>query len=194
MAAFAAPLIGSAIGGIAGLFNKRPPALNANQTTDLNSLLTNLLPTATGAPKIDPTQQALMYNQINANQVGAGNNATNSLVSRGLGHSGILGTALMQVANQGQQNKNQADLGLQQQAVQQKQLSIQDIIQMLGVNTTPGQSNAGAFSAGLAGPLAYSMQNMMNNRNPGFFNSNPNGNLPFAPSSTVNSSVYGAIS
>lgn len=177
MAAFAAPLIGSAIGGIAGLFNKRPPALNPNQTNDLNTLLTNLLPTATGTPKIDPTQQALMYNQINANQVGTGNNATNSLVSRGLGHSGILGTALTQVANQGQQDKNKADLGLQQQAVQQKQLTIQDILGLLNVNTTPGQSNAGAFSAGLAGPLAYSITNMMNNRTGNTWNNGANSNF-----------------
>lgn len=159
--------IPSLIGGLAGLFNKRPPALNGPQTTDLNSLLGSLLPTAQGTPKIDPTQQALGYNNIAASQTGANNAVTNSLVSRGLGHSGILGTALTQVANQAQQGRNASDMNLQNQAIQQKQLSIQDILGLLNVNTTPGQSNAGGFSAGMGPILAYSIQNMLNNRSGG---------------------------
>lgn len=155
--------IPSLIGGIAGLFNKRPPALNPGQTTDLNALLSSLLPTAQGTPKIDPTLQALSYGNIATNQTGANNAVTNALVSRGLGHSGILGGALTQVANQAQQGRNASDINLQNQAIQQKQLSIQDILGLLNVNTTPGQSSAGGFAAGLAPILSYSIQNMLNN-------------------------------
>lgn len=168
---FLLPLIGGLVsgiaGGAAGAANRRPPALSPNQTTDLNALLSSLLPTATGTPRIDPTLQALSYNNIAANQTGANNAVTNALVSRGLGHSGILGGALTQVANQAQQNRNASDINLQNQAIQQKQLSIQDILGLLNVNTTPGQSAGGGFLAGMAPILAYSIQNMMNNRNPG---------------------------
>jgi len=164
MAAFAAPIVGGLLGGLSGLFNKRPPALNPDQTTDLNTLLRNLLPTATGTPKIDPTLQALDYGNIAQSQTGANNAVTNSLVSRGLGHSGLHGEALTQVANQAQAGRNASDVNLQNQAIQQKQLSIQDILGLLNVNTTPGQSNAGGFSAGIAPILAYSLQQMMNSR------------------------------
>lgn len=165
--AFLGALIPAILGGLAGATNTRPPALNPAQTTDLNALLNSLLPTATGTPHIDPTLQALSYGNIAANQTGANNAVTNALISRGLGRSGILGGALTQVANQAQQSRNASDVNLQNQAIQQKQLSIQDILGLLNVNTTPGQSGAGGFLAGMAPILAYSIQNMMNNRNAG---------------------------
>jgi hypothetical protein len=185
--------IPSLLGGLSGLFNQRPPALNPAQSGALNSLIPNLMGKATGTPTIDPTQQALMYGGVAQNQTGANNAVTNSLVSRGLGHSGILGGALTQVANQAQQSRNQGNMGLQQQAVQQQQFDLQTLLGLLNVNATGGQSGAGAFSAGMAPVAAYSIQNMLNSRN------NPNtpfdptggGNLPMPPSSTTGSSVYG---
>lgn len=164
MAAFIAPLIG----GIAGLFNKRPAVSPQNpaQTQALNGLIPGLSATANNAAQIDQVQQRGLYDQIARSQAGAGINATHALVGAGLGHSGLLANALMQVANQGQASRAQADLGLQQQAVQQKQLSIQDLLQAIGINTSsvPGQSSAGAFMNGLAPVLAYSLQNSMNQR------------------------------
>ena len=157
----------SLLGGLAGLFNKRPPALNPAQSGALNTLIPSLMGKATGTPTIDPTQQALMYGGVAQNQTGAANAATNLLTSRGLGHSGLLGGALTQVANQAQQSRNQGNMGLQQQAIQQQQFDLQTLLQLLNVNATGGQSGAGAFTAGLAPVAAYSIQNMLNNRNQG---------------------------
>jgi hypothetical protein len=165
--AFLAGLIPALLGGIAGATNPRPPALDPTQRGSLDQLIKSLMPNATGTPKIDPVQQNLMYGNIAQNQTGGMDAVTHALVSRGLGHSGLLGGALTQVANQAQQGRNQADLGLQQQAVQQKQLSIQDILGLLGVSNIPGQSGVGAFFSGMAGPAAYSIQNMLNNRSGG---------------------------
>jgi hypothetical protein len=156
--------IPSLLGGLAGLFNKRPPALNTAQSGALNTLIPSLMGKATGTPTIDPTQQALMYGNVAQNQTGANNAATNSLVSRGLGHSGLLGQALTQVANQAQQSRNQGNMGLQQQSIQQQQFDIQSLLGLLNVNATGGQSNQGAFMAGLAPVAAYSIQNMLNSR------------------------------
>jgi hypothetical protein len=155
-------LLSSLFGGIAGGANTRPPALNSIQSGALNSLLSQLMQNVSGPVKIDPTQQALMYGNVAENQTGANNAVTNSLVSRGLGHSGILGNALTQVANQAQQSRNQGNMGLQQQAIQQRQANIQDILGLLNVNATPGQSPFGGFMAGLAPTLAYSIQNGLN--------------------------------
>src|SRR2546425_1019270 len=132
--AFLGGLASSLLGGLAGLGNRRPPSLDPTQRQSLDELLKNLMPRATGTPQIDPTQQALMYGNIAQGQTGAFDAATHALTSRGLGRSGLLGSALMQVANQAQQNRNQANLGLQEQAVQQRQLSIQDILGLLNVN------------------------------------------------------------
>lgn len=169
-------LASSLLGGIAGATNTRPPSLSPGQSSALSNLLgtpgqpSQLLQTAMGTPKIDPVQQNLMYGSIAANQTGGMDAVTHALVSRGLGHSGLLGGALTQVANQAQAGRNQADLGLQQQAIQQKQLSIQDILGLLGVNNTPGQSGAGGFFAGMAPVAAYSIQSAMNrNNNSGSF-------------------------
>lgn len=163
MAALAG-LIPALLGGISGAANRRPPSLDPTQSGSLDALIRSLMPNATGTPQIDPTQQALMYGQVAQNQTGANNAVTNSLVSRGLGHSGLLGDALTQVANQAQSGRNTGNLQLQQQAIQQKQLSIQDILGLLNVSNIPGQSGFGAFMNGMAPVAAYSIQNMLNNR------------------------------
>ncbi len=152
----------SLIGGIAGAANRRPPSLSGMQSGALDQLLKSLMPQATGTPTIDPIQQALMYGQNAQSLTGANNAVTHALVSRGLGHSGILGAGLMQNENQSQANQNNINLGLQQQAVQQRQLNIQDILGLLNVNNTPGQSGFGGFMAGLAPVAAYSIQNALN--------------------------------
>lgn len=186
---FLGPLLGgisSLFGGAAGATNTRPPAMSQLQTSSLNQLLPMLLQQYSGSgnplnqptPQIDPVQQALMYGNIAQGQTGAANSATNLLVSRGLGHSGLLGDALTQVANQAQQGRNQADLGLQQQAVQlgqqnkqlglqQQGMTLQSLLGLINTTATPGQSGAGGFFAGMAPLLAYSIQNSLNNRQPG---------------------------
>lgn len=156
--------IPSLLGGLSGLFNKRPPALNPAQSGSLNSMIPYLQNQIQGPTQIDPTQQALMYGNVAANQTGAANSATNLLTSRGLGHSGLLGGALTQVANQAQQSRNEGNQQLQGQAYQRQNLDLQTLLGMLNVNATGGQSGAGAFSAGLAPIAAYSIQNMMNNQ------------------------------
>lgn len=203
MASIANALLGgipSLIGGIAGLFNKRPPALNGAQSQSLDALIPNLMGKAMATPTIDPTQQALMYSNIAQNQTGANNAATNALVSRGLGHSGVLGDALTQVANQAQSSRNQGNMGLQQQAIQQQQFDLQTLLGLLNVNATGGQSGAGAFSAGMAPIAAYSIQNMLNSNaasqnnpanNPYNTSIATGGALPMPAGSTTSSSVYG---
>lgn len=155
----------SLLGGLAGATNPRPPSLDPTQRGALDDLIKNLMPNALGTPQIDPVQQSLLYGNIAQSQTGGMDAVTHALVSRGLGRSGLLGGALTQVANQAQAGRNQADLGLQQQAVQQKQLSIQDILGLLGVGNTPGQSGAGAFFSGMAPVAAYSIMSAINNRN-----------------------------
>lgn len=188
---FLAPLIGGLlpglISGLAGSANTRPPSLDPTQRGSLDSLIKGLMPTAQGTPTIDPIQQALMYGNIAASQTGANDAVTNALVSRGLGHSGLLGGALTQVANQAQQSRNQANLGLQQQAIQQKQLSIQDILGLLSVNNAPGQSGGAGFLNGMAPVLAYSIQSMMNNG--GFGGGGSSGSVGSSPALM---SYYGA--
>lgn len=185
---FLAPIIGAAlpgiIGGVAGAANPRPPSLSPVQSQSLNQLLPQLMQQIQGPVRIDPVQQALLYNQNAQNLTGANNQVTNALVSRGLGHSGLLGAGLIQNANASQANQNQINLGLQNQAIQQRQANIQDILGLLNVNNTPGQSGFGSFMSGMAGPLSYSIQNMMNNNaNNSWLNSGPygmtgNGQLP----------------
>lgn len=190
-------LIPGLIGGIAGAANGRPPSLSPVQSQSLNALLPQLMGQVQGTPQIDPVQQALMYNQINQGLTGANNGVTNALVSRGLGQSGLLGAGLIQNQLGAQQARNTANLGLQQQAIQQRQANIQDILGLLNVNNTPGQSGFGAFTAGLAGPLSYSIQSMMNNNhgNNNPYGMNGNGQLPI---NTANPGAplgnYGAMS
>ncbi len=114
--------LGALLGGLAGGSNTRPPSLDPTQRTSLDALIKNLMPTATGAPKIDPLQQSLLYGQNAQSLTGANNQATHALTSRGLGTSGLLAQALMQNANQSQVNQGNINLGLQNQAIQQKQL------------------------------------------------------------------------
>lgn len=166
MGALLGGIASSLLGGLAGAANPRPPSLSDPQSSALNHFLapgSNLMQTAFQPAGIDPVQQALLFGQNAQSQTGANNAVTHALVSRGLGHSGLLGGALTQVANQGQQNQNQINLGLQQQGIQRQQMSIQDILGLLGVNNTPGQSGAGAFMAGMAPVAAYSIQRAMNN-------------------------------
>jgi hypothetical protein len=176
--------IPSLLGGLAGLFNPRPPALNNAQSGALNSLIPSLMNKAQGTPTIDPTQQALMYGNVAQNQTGAMNAATHALTGAGLGHSGLLGNALTQVANQAQQSRNQGNMGLQQQAIQQQQFDLQTLLGLLNVNATGGQSGAGAFTAGVAPIAAYSIQNMLNqngaNSNQNAMNFASSGNLPLS--------------
>lgn len=163
---FLAPLLGailpSILGGIGGASNTRPPSLDPTQQRTLDQLLPQLLGNVQGPIQIDPVQQALMYGQIAANQTGANNAITHALVSRGLGHSGLLGQGLIQAGNQAQASRNEANLGLQQQAFQQRQLNLQDILGMLNVGSVPGQSKTGGFFAGMAPLLAYSIQSGLN--------------------------------
>lgn len=191
MAAAALPIIASIgsslLSGLTGGANTRPGALNPTQSSSLDSLLHSLMMSLGQTPQIDPTQQKLLYGDIAQNQTGANDAVTNALVSRGLGHSGILGNALTQVANEAQKGRNQADLGLQQQAIQQRQLSIQDILGLLNVGTTPGQSTGGGFLAGMAPILAYSIQNMMNMRGSGSGASGGGGMAPYNPNPDPNS-------
>lgn len=166
--AAAAPIAGiasSLLGGIAGASNPRPPSLSPVQQQALNTLLPQLMQQVQGPVSIDPVQQAALFGQIAQSTTGANNQVTHALASRGLGQSGILGAALMQNANTAQTQQNNANLALQQQAIQQRQANIGDITQLLGVNNTPGQSTAGGFFSGLAPVMAYSLQNMANSRN-----------------------------
>lgn len=154
---------GSAVaGGIAGAANTRPPSLDPTQQGSLDSLIPYLQGKGTGTPTIDPMQQALQYGQINQNLTGANNQTTNSLVSRGLGQSGLLGAGLIQNSNQAQSSKNASDLGLQQQSVQLQQQDLQNLIQLLNVGSVPGQSQGGGFLAGMAPLLAYNIQSQQN--------------------------------
>lgn len=190
---------GSLLGGAAGATNLRPPALNPAQSSALNTLLPQLMGQVQGQPHIDPVQQVLMYNQIGQNLTGANNQVTNALTSRGLGQSGLLGAGLIQNSLGAQSARNSADLGLQNQAIQQRQANIGDILGLLNINSTPGQSGAGGFLAGMAGPLSYSIQNMLNQRsgfnpNSGPYGMNGNGNLPITtanPGASLQN--YGAI-
>src|ERR1700730_14352575 len=92
--------------GLGGALNTRPPSLSPVQQNALNTLLPNLMNGPYGAtktPTIDPIQQALLYGNIAASRTGADTALTHSLVSRGLGRSGILGAGLIENQNAAQQ-------------------------------------------------------------------------------------------
>jgi hypothetical protein len=183
--AFLAPLLGailpSLIGGLAGAGNTRPPSLAPGQQDALNNLLGQLQGTSQGQFNFNtpvqpnPMQQALMYGQIAQSRTGADNALTHALTSRGLGRSGILGAGLMQNQNTAQLAQNQGNMGLIEQALQQRQLSIQDILGLIQTPNFPGQSGFSGFMNGLAPVAAYSIQNMMNSRN-----ANPGAANPFS--------------
>lgn len=157
IAAAAVPLIGAAVGGIGGAMNKRPPSLDPTQSSTLDNLLKQLYPQVGATPKIDPTQQSLMYDEIAKSGVGGANRITNQLASRGLGRSGLLASGLTQNSNQVASAQTGADLQLQQQAVSQRNTTIQQILGLLGVTNIPGQSGIGGFLSGFAGPFAKAL-------------------------------------
>lgn len=147
--------IGGAIaGGVGGASNTRPPSLDPTQRSTLDSLLKQLYPTVGTTPTEDPTQRALMFGNIAQEGVGANNRTTNALVSRGLGRSGLLAQGLTQNSLGVQAAQNQTDLGLQQQAITQRNTTINQILSALGVSNIPGQSGLGGFMSGFAGPFA----------------------------------------
>ena len=149
-------IAGGIMGGLAGLGNKRPPSLDPTQRFTLDSLLGQLYPKGRGIgeAQIDPRQQALMFGNIAAQGRGGENRITNQFAARGLGRSGLLAQGLMQNSAGMQEAQNRTDLTLQQQAITQRNETIRQIVQLLGVNNIPGQSNAGAFMAGFAPPAA----------------------------------------
>jgi hypothetical protein len=182
------------IGALAGASNKRPPSLSPAQQQAQNALLFSNLRTATGTPTIDPVQQALLYGQNAASLTGANNEVTHALVSRGLGHSGILGQGLISNAAQSSANQNNINLGLQQQAVQQKDFANQIIAQLLQTPNTPGQSTSGAAVAGAAGPLAYALQQAaLNYGNAGGVPNTYNYGVGAATPTAINAGVFGSI-
>jgi hypothetical protein len=146
-----------AIGGgaLAGASNTRPPSLDQTQSGALDSLIKNLLPQTYGAPKIDPAQQASMFDEIAKSGVGGANRITNALSSRGLGRSGLLASGLTQNSNQIAGAQTGANLQLQQQAISQRNTTIQQLMGLLGVSNIPGQSTLGGASAGAAPLLSY---------------------------------------
>src|SRR5947207_13086178 len=160
IAAAAVPLIGAAIGGIGGATNRRPPSLDPTQSSTLDNLLKQLYPQVGATPKIDPVQQSLLYGQIAKSGVGGANRITNALSSRGLGRSGLLAQGLTQNSNQIELAQTGANLDLQQQAIQQRNTTIQQILGLLGITNVPGQSGIGGFLSGFAGPFAKALSSM----------------------------------
>lgn len=144
----------SLAGGLAGLGNKRPPSLDATQSRILDALLNQLYPQVGQTPTIDPVQKSLMFGQLAQGAKGGENRVTNALVSRGLGRSGLLGSALTQNSNQLQAGQTQVLSYLQQQAVDQRNDTIKQILGLLGVENYPEQSGFGAFMSGMAPALA----------------------------------------
>src|SRR6266480_3810928 len=154
----ALPAIGGAIlGGIGGATNKRPPSLDPTQSSTLDNLLKQLYPQVGATPKIDPTQQSLLYDEIAKSGVGGANRITNALSSRGLGRSGLLAQGLTQNSNQVAAAQTGANLDLQQQAITQRNTTIQQILGLLGITNVPGQSGIGGFLSGFAGPFAKAL-------------------------------------
>lgn len=156
--AAAIPLIagaaGSVLGGIGGATNRRPDSLDPTQRGTLDNLIKQLYPQVGATPTIDPVQQAGLFDQIARSGVGGANRITNQLVSRGLGRSGLLAQGLTQNSNQMAAEQTGVNVGLQQQAIQQRNQTIQQILQLLGISNIPGQSKAGGFLSGFAGPFS----------------------------------------
>lgn len=153
-------IAGGIIGGIGGATNTRPPSLDKTQRFTLDSLLKNLYPTVGTTPTIDPKQRALMFGDIAQEGVGAANRITNLLTSRGLGRSGLLAKGLTENSLGVQAAQNQTDLALQQQAISQRNTTINQILSLLGVSNIPGQSGIGGFFSGAAGPFAYALSKL----------------------------------
>ncbi len=150
-------IAGGVLGGIGGATNTRPPSLDPTQRGSLDSLLKLLMPQVGATPTIDPVQQSLMRNQIAQAGVGGANRVTNALVSRGLGRSGLLAQGLTQNSNQISAAQTGSDLALQQQAIGQRNTTIQQILGLLGVSNIPGQSGIGGFFSGASGAFAKAL-------------------------------------
>lgn len=146
---------GIAASGIGGMLNARPPSLDPTQSHTLDGLLKQLYGNVQGPATIDPVQQQAMYGNIAQSLTGANNQSTHALVSRGLGTSGLLGSALMQNQAGASSAQNSANLALQQQAVQTKQANIGDILGMLGISNIPGQNPIGGLFSGIAPLLGF---------------------------------------
>lgn len=199
VAAALGPLVGSlgsaVIGGIAGGSNKRPPTLSPQQQAAQNADIQAATKSATGPATIDPTQQAAIYDGIARSTTGANDAATHALVSRGLGRSGVLAGAIEnnEAAASGQQT--QANLSLQQQALQNQQFNRTLLNQLTQTPNIPGQSTTGAITAGAAAPLAYAAQTFANN-NPYTPNQVPNTSnvgTGAATNTAINSGVFGTV-
>jgi hypothetical protein len=151
---------GALAAGIGGATNPRPPSLDRTQSSTLDALLKQLYGTVGTTPTIDPVQRALMFGNIAQEGTAGANRATNALTSRGLGRSGLLAQALNQNSSGIQAAQNNTDLGLQQQAISQRNTTIQQILGLLGVTNVPGQSGVSGFFSGAGsalGPLAYAL-------------------------------------
>lgn len=159
VAAAVAPLAGAAIGAISGATNKRPPSLTPQQSTALNSDLSAATTSATGPATIDPNQQKELFANNAEQLTGANAQVSHALASRGIaGNSGVTAAALENNAAQSSANQNNINLNLSQQALQNQQFNRGLISNLTTPRSVPGQSTAGAISAGAGAPLAYSLQ------------------------------------
>lgn len=179
VAAAVAPLAGSVIGAIAGGANKRPPSLSPQQQQAQNSDIAAAEKSATGPVTIDPTQKNAVYSNIAASTTGANDALTHALAARGISKSsGVEGAGL--IANQAQaaSSQNNANLTLEQQALQNQQFNRSLLNNLTQTPNIPGQSTTGAITAGAAAPLAYALQRQQLQQQPG----TPAPGQPGAPS------------
>lgn len=158
VAAAIAPIAAPIIGAIAGGANKRPPSLDHTQQQALDSTIKSAQAASTGPATIDPTLQATAYDQNARSLTGANNQVDHTLAARGLTGSGIQASAIENNAAQSSANQTGINSNLQNQAIQQQNFNKDLIAKLTQTPNIPGQSTAGAYSAGAAGPLAYSLQ------------------------------------
>ncbi len=189
LASLASPIIGAIAGGT----NKRPPSLSPQQQQAQNTDIQAATKSATGPVTIDPTQQAAVYDNIARSTAGANDATTHALVSRGLGRSGILAGGIENNEAVAAGSQNQANLSLEQQALQNQQFNRTLLNQLTQTPNLPGQSTAGAVSAGAAAPLAYVAQNYANNNSPNQVPASVPGTTGAVDNTTLNSGVWGAV-
>lgn len=167
LAAAIAPLAAPVIGAIAGGANKRPPSLSPQQQQAQNTDIQAATKDATGPVTIDPTAQGAIFDGINRNTTGANDATTNALVSRGLGRSGVLAGGIENNEAAASGAKANANLSLEQQALQNQQFNRNLLNQLTQTQNVPGQSSFGAATAGAASPLAYALQMAKNGQSGG---------------------------
>jgi hypothetical protein len=195
VAAAIAPIAGSVIGAVAGSANKRPPSLSPTQQTALNSTINAALPTANGAPTIDPTLQATALDANARSLTGANNQVDHALASRGLARSGVAAAALQNNAAQSSANQTNITNNLQNQAIGQKNFAQQLIAKLTQTPDIPGQSGLGAFTASLAGTLPgaiASAGNAYENYDSGGGTPNTS-SVPASNQGLINSGVFGTV-